>query len=281
MLENFDIFDECKRIYNLDNENEQRNETIKLLDKIKDEEYPPILNHLLRDIGLYPYMQEQNSIFDDKFLLNCFKVDIGEDEPKVLHIKQSWILKKLLNGEDLIVSAPTSFGKSFIIDALIANKKPNNIVIIVPTISLMDETRRRLTKKFGKEYNIIATSGSEVKDKNIFVFPQERAFNYTDDIEKNGLDLFIVDEFYKISSNDDRSGLLKTIISKFAKFAKQRYYLCPNKKLSNMKNSVGTKNMRFLELDFNTVFLNEIKEYCKDDNEKIKKNKANITKQSK
>lgn len=273
MLENFDIFDECKRIYNLDNENEQRNETIKLLDKIKDEEYPPILNHLLRDIGLYPYMQEQNSIFDDKFLLNCFKVNIGEDKPKVLHIKQSWILKKLLNGEDLIVSAPTSFGKSFIIDALIANKKPNNIVIIVPTISLMDETRRRLTKKFGKEYNIITTSGSEVKDKNIFVFPQERAIEYIDKFKDN-LDLFIVDEFYKISiDSDERANLLRGVIEKIRKFAKQKYYLCPNIKNIQIKNLFGV-NKEPIIIDFNTVYLNEKSIQVKNKEDKLDKLKS-------
>jgi reverse gyrase len=47
--------------------------------------------------------------------------------------------------------APTSFGKSFIIDAFIALKQPKNIAIIVPTIALTDETRRRLQRKFSNQ----------------------------------------------------------------------------------------------------------------------------------
>ena len=44
---------------------------------------------------------------------------------------------------NIAVSAPTSFGKSFVIDAFIKIRKPKNVIIIVPTIALTDETRRR------------------------------------------------------------------------------------------------------------------------------------------
>lgn len=72
-----------------------------------------------------------------------------------MHREQSAILKKLINGKNLAVSAPTSFGKSFIIDAFIAIKKPKNVVIIVPTIALTDETRRRLHKKFSGNIKLL------------------------------------------------------------------------------------------------------------------------------
>jgi reverse gyrase len=49
-----------------------------------------------------------------------------------------------MSGKNLAIIAPTSFGKSFIIDAFIALKQPKNTAIIVPTIALTDETRRRL-----------------------------------------------------------------------------------------------------------------------------------------
>ncbi|MFG5098139.1 hypothetical protein O8I71_05445 [Campylobacter lari] len=133
------IFNECVKIYENLNDNNKETEAKEklfyLLDKIQDKAlYPPILNHLIRQFGLYPYMNQDTSILEDKFLLECFKTNIGEDEPKVLHREQSRVLKRLLdnNNESLILSAPTSFGKSFIIDALIAMKKPKNILIIVP-----------------------------------------------------------------------------------------------------------------------------------------------------
>ncbi|EDO6640845.1 DEAD/DEAH box helicase, partial [Campylobacter coli] len=201
------IFDKCTEIYeilNNDKEAEAKEKLFYLLDEIQDKAlYPPILNHLIRQFGLYPYMNQDTSILEDKFLLECFKTDIGEDEPKVLHREQSRVLKRLLSNESLILSAPTSFGKSFIIDALIAMKKPKNILIIVPTISLLDEARRRLVRKF-YNYNITTTTQqTNLENNNIFIFSPERAVEYFSFINKENirLDFFIVDEFYKISKD--------------------------------------------------------------------------------
>jgi reverse gyrase len=174
-----DTFDICKKInmHLLDNnEFEARNAIIKLLDKKNDIEpnYYQLIAHLIRETGLYIYLDVfdcQSIFWDDRYICEIFKSDCGYNELVTLHREQSCLLKQLLDGKDIIVSAPTSFGKSFIIDAFIAIKKPKNIVIIVPTIALTDETRRRLYKKFSDEYKIITTSSSDFGDKNIFIFP--------------------------------------------------------------------------------------------------------------
>ncbi|MCV3540289.1 DEAD/DEAH box helicase [Campylobacter lari] len=257
------IFNECVKIYENLNDNNKETEAKEklfyLLDKIQDKAlYPPILNHLIRQFGLYPYMNQDTSILEDKFLLECFKVNIGEDEPKVLHREQSRVLKRLLdnNNESLILSAPTSFGKSFIIDALIAMKKPKNILIIVPTISLLDETRRRLVRKFTPNYNLITTSGATPKENNIFILTQERVLEYLDFIKANRIDLFIVDEFYKIVG-DTRSDILQNAIKQVSSYSKQSYYLCPNIKQFDEKSSKYQflKNIEKVLIDFNTVAL--------------------------
>ncbi|EAH5177734.1 TPA: DEAD/DEAH box helicase [Campylobacter lari] len=257
------IFNECVKIYENLNDNNKETEAKEklfyLLDKIQDKAlYPPILNHLIRQFGLYPYMNQDTSILEDKFLLECFKANIGEDEPKVLHREQSRVLKRLLdnNNESLILSAPTSFGKSFIIDALIAMKKPKNILIIVPTISLLDETRRRLVRKFTPNYNLITTSGATPKENNIFILTQERVLEYLDFIKANRIDLFIVDEFYKIVG-DTRSDILQNAIKQVSSYSKQSYYLCPNIKQFDEKSSKYQflKNIEKVLIDFNTVAL--------------------------
>lgn len=232
-----------------------------LLDEIQDKAlYPPILNHLIRQFGLYPYMNQSTSILEDRFLLECFKTNIGEDEPKVLHREQSRVLKRLLSNDSLILSAPTSFGKSFIIDALIAIKKPKNILIIVPTISLLDETRRRLTRKF-YDYKIITTTQqTKLENNNIFIFSPERAVEYFSFIRKENikLDFFIVDEFYKISKEyeNERFAPLQNAILKYTNISSQRYYVCPNIDKINNKNSILCEGMEFECLNFNTVFIN-------------------------
>lgn len=252
-----DIFEWCRNIGMLleqSQEQEARNELIKLLDYINknDIAYSPLVNHLIRMSGLYPYIHTDTSNWDDRFIFEAFKANVGSEEV-TLHREQSNILKELLNGKNLAISAPTSFGKSFIIDAFIAIKRPKNVVIIVPTIALTDETRRRLYKKFSNEYQIITTSDVELDEKNIFIFPQERAIPYLGRLKE--IDMLIIDEFYKASAkyDKDRSPVLLKVILELGKIAKQRYYLAPN--ISTIKESLFTKGMEFRQIDFNTVFL--------------------------
>ena len=170
-----EIFESCHEISYLiskDDESSARNKLILLLDfhKKNNLDYNPIVNHLIRTLGLYPYIKTDTSQWQDAFIYEIFKVNVGLSEPITLHREQSIVLKKLLEGKNLAISAPTSFGKSFIIDAFISLKKPDNVLIIVPTISLTDETRRRLHKKFSSEYKIITTSDVELDEKNLFIF---------------------------------------------------------------------------------------------------------------
>ncbi len=264
------IFSYCQNINTLINQrnyDEARNNLILLLDfhKKNNLHYSVLVNHLIRNLGLYPYIQTDTSDWHDRLVYDLFKVDVGLTKPITLHREQSLILKRLLSGEDLAISAPTSFGKSFIIDAFISLKRPNNVLIIVPTISLTDETRRRLHRKFSSEYKIITTADVELSEKNILVFPQERAISYLEKVQS--LDLFIIDEFYKASEehDKDRAPALIKAMMKFTKIAKQRYYLAPN--ISEIINNPFTKGMEFVKINFNTVFLekHDLSEEIKED----------------
>ncbi|WP_394978062.1 DEAD/DEAH box helicase [uncultured Helicobacter sp.] len=279
MLTSEQIFDKCVEIYKILNNNkeaEAKEELLYLLDEIQDKAlYPPILNHLIRQFGLYPYMNQNTSVLEDRFLLECFKTDIGEDEPMVLHREQSRVLKRLLSNESLILSAPTSFGKSFIIDALIAIKKPKNILIIVPTISLLDEARRRLVRKFYNYKIITTTQQINLESNNIFVFSPERAIEYFSFMSKENirLDFFIVDEFYKVSKEyeNERFAPLQNAILKYMNISNQRYYICPNIDKIKNENSILSKGMEFECLNFNTVFIHINKCYEDEDFKKEEK----------
>ncbi|EKO3891768.1 DEAD/DEAH box helicase [Vibrio metschnikovii] len=253
-----DIFEKCHEIndyLNSRDETSARNELIKLLDYHKSHQiqYSPLINNLIRQVGLFPYIQLETSDWQDRYAHEAFKVDVGERDRLALHREQSAILKKLIEGKNLAVSAPTSFGKSFVIDAFIALKRPKNVVIIVPTIALTDETRRRLHKKFGANYKIITTSEAKLSDANIFIFPQERAIHYAEKLDE--IDILIVDEFYKASSafDKDRSPSLINAILKLGSKAKQKYFLAPN--ISSLNDSIFTKDIEFISVNFNTVFL--------------------------
>lgn len=201
-----DMFASCSEINDLvegGNDLAARNLLIKLLSQLDRERspYPEVLNQLIRITGLFPYLQLENASWDQKFVHDAFAVDVG-NRSATLHREQSSVLSKLLSGRSIAVSAPTSFGKSFIIDAFIAAKRPSNVVIIVPTIALMDETRRRLYKKFSREYGIVTVPDTTLSERNILIFPQERAFGYLNKIDK--IDLLVADEFYKASLSHDK-----------------------------------------------------------------------------
>lgn len=272
----FDLFEECRKVNSLieaGNDSEARDELIKLLDlhKKNEVEYTPLVNHLIRRTGLYPYIDDETSSWQEKYIHEVFKVNTGDLEDLTMHREQSLLLSKLIEGKNIAVSAPTSFGKSFVIDAYISIRKPNNIMIIVPTIALTDETRRRLYKKFAGEYKIITTTDVVLAEKNIFIFPQERAIQYLDALTE--IDMLIVDEFYKASADFDseRSPTLVKSILKLGKIAKQKYFLAPN--ISKLSDNPFTEDMEFLPLDFNTVFLEKhelYKEIKKDDSLKSK-----------
>ncbi|MDD4963873.1 MAG: DEAD/DEAH box helicase [Gallionella sp.] len=253
-----DVFNMCSEIndcFENQKESQGREQLIKMLDYLKqaDLPYTPLVNRMIRRSGLYPYLKTESATWEDRCVYDAFKVDIGLDKPITLHREQSSVLKKLIDGKDLAISAPTSFGKSFIIDAFIAIKQPKNVMIIVPTLALTDETRRRLQRKFSREYKIITTSDVAMGDKNIFVFPQERAIHYANSIQQ--LDLLVIDEFYKasVAFDKERSPALLRAMLRLSAIAKQRYFLAPN--VSSLKTGLFTKGMEFTSIDFNTVFL--------------------------
>ena len=267
------IFEQCHAINELligNQENQARQELIKLLDfhATKNLAYNPLVNHLIRETGLFPYLEPETSNWEERFIYNAFKVDVGEEKPLTLHREQSFLLKNLLEGKNIAVSAPTSFGKSFVIDAYIKIKKPYNVLIIVPTLALTDETRRRLYKKFAHEYKIITTSDVELAEKNIFIFPQERAMNYINIVES--FDIMIIDEFYKASSKFDKErspSLIRAMIKLGAK-SNQKYYLAPN--ITSLDSNPFTEDMEFFRLDFNTVFLEKHELYSEINNNEEK-----------
>ncbi len=281
-----EYFDRCKELFGYIKVNDYfkaRNGVIHLLHDLKENKIQKneLVNHLIREVGLYQYIEEETSNWSDAFAKESFKVNTGS-EIQTIHFEQSSVLKELLNGKNIALSAPTSFGKSFIIDAFIANKKPNNVVIIVPTISLTDETRKRINKKFGHEYKIITTPNITLSDKNIFIFPQERAVSYSLIIKE--IDLLIIDEFYKISkSNDkDRAVKLQEALIKLDSKSKQKYFLAPN--IKSIKENPFTDGMIQVEkLDFNTVVLEHHKLYkeIKDNEDLKKKYLLNICKKDK
>ena len=170
-----------------------------------------------------------------------------------LHREQVAALNDLLAGRNLILSAPTSFGKSLLIDALLASGKYARVAIVLPTIALLDEFRRRIKRRFVEQFDLIIHPGEKPKDgrATIFLGTQERLINRTD-IGK--LDLTVVDEFYKLDPNrkDERSITLNVAVSKLLNRSNQFFFLGPN--IDDVRFSGdGRWKFEFLRTRFSTV----------------------------
>lgn len=209
------------------------------------------LSSLARASGLWNYIDKEKAAPAD--LLLAESVTAAELGGITLHREQVAVLNDLLSGRNLILSAPTSFGKSLIIDALLASGKYARVAIVLPTIALLDEFRRRIKRRFGSRFDLIMhpSDESEAGRPTIFLGTQERLINR---IDLGQLDLTVVDEFYKLDPNrrDERSITLNAAVSKLLNRSCQFFFLGPN--IDDVRFSGdGRWKFEFLRTRFSTV----------------------------
>lgn len=191
--------------------------------------YEPLISALIRDCGLFPYADPQHLSPSDLLAYEFHRPDPSSPREYVFHRVQAEVFHKLAAGKNLILSAPTSFGKSAIIEELIISGRYKTIVIVMPTIALIDETRKKL-HRYNEHYKLITHNDQKRDDErgNIYLLTQERAID-RDDLANGVIDLLVIDEFYKLDPNrgDNRFLSLNHALYKLLKRAKQFYMLGP------------------------------------------------------
>lgn len=121
------------------------------------------------------------------------------------------------NGK-LFLSAPTSFGKTFLLKEIIYRhyENYNNIVIVLPTVALLIEVTEEIddiNEKHSLGYTIYNSiyRDLELSERNIFILTPERVLRLLAIVPDIEFDFFFFDEIYKIdedvalSSEDDVS----------------------------------------------------------------------------
>lgn len=183
-----------------------------------------ILDGLVRDVGLFPYLDPEELGLADRLALEMHRP--ANLEKIVFHHPQAKVFRTLMSGKSVVLSAPTSFGKSLIIDAIVASDRFANVVIVLPTLALIDETRRRLAQ-FRDRYRIITQPYQLPGDRNIFVLTQERVVENPHLVQ---VDFFVIDEFYKLSPSGgdlERCAMLNHAFYLLSKKCKHFYLLGP------------------------------------------------------
>jgi len=213
--------------------------------------YREVLSSLARSVGLWNYIDKETADYRDAMVADAVTSD--ELDGITFHREQIAALNTLLSGKNLVLSAPTSFGKSLLIDALLATGRYRRVAIVLPTIALLDEFRRRIERRFRDRFTLVMYHSQESsgKDNVIFLGTQERLINRSD---LGRIDLAVVDEFYKLdpTRQDDRSATLNAAVYQLLRRSNQFFFLGPN--IETVRISADNRwKFEFLHTRFSTV----------------------------
>lgn len=177
----------------------------------EDEQNIKIMSDDLFNLGLNMYSKEYSF---DSALFNSFALSYL-DKTIVLHKEQLKIIETIEKYPAVIVSAPTSFGKTFCIFEYIARFYPKTIVLIVPTLALVDEYLKKIIRKYNSIFKVYKTHINYDENKhydfnknNIFILTHDKVMEcrFYNNIEI--IDLLVIDEVYKLKTDESNDRVL-------------------------------------------------------------------------
>lgn len=208
----------------------------------------------------------------------------NSDETKTLDKTQKEVvdLFQRISPRRLLVSAPTSYGKTFLMREIIYlyHNRYKNILLVFPTVALLLENASVMSwfvNKFNLDYHIVKTVDDSCASSGnkIFVFTPERALQLLSSFPDIKIDFFFFDEVYKIDEdycndeifeniddvelkqknressflNEDRGKTFRIALYLLSKTVDEYYLAGPNLSLDYF--GLGMK--RFLEINHITV----------------------------
>ena len=148
----------------------------------------------------------------------------------VLTRPQKEIFDAFNESKRLVVSAPTSFGKTRIIREIISHNNYKNIALIMPTVSLLSEQYQDLRSSI-EGYTLSKSSKVKITSDNkyILILTPERMSAFLDENPDFEIDFFVMDEIYKVDYklDDDRFRVFSDILYKLAKTSADFYLIGP------------------------------------------------------
>lgn len=189
-----------------------REKYIRELDKRMDKTEFAINNaESLYALGLTMYSRQYSF---DSLVYSAFATSALDDKI-ALHPEQRKILSLIAQNRGLIFSAPTSFGKTFVVFEYICRERPQNVVMVVPTLALIDEYKQKIIRQYKEKFSNYNIYLSIDPDK-IYDFSQNNIFIVTHDrvIDENTVSLFesidflVIDEVYKLQKDTSNERVL-------------------------------------------------------------------------
>jgi replicative superfamily II helicase len=222
------------------------------------------------DLTMYSGIKNLNSL-----IYNAFSISHLDDKVS-LHPEQIEIINQVRENDGIILSAPTSFGKTFCIFEYIAREKPKCVVLVVPTLALVDEYNKKIIKRYKKSFedykvylNINEDYDYDFSLNNIFILTHDRVVDRINYSIFDEIDLLVIDEVYKLKRDDfdDRVLILNLAYYHLVQKAKKHILLAPF--IGGIENiDVLEKKPKFIKSDYSPV-VNKIETYNIDIDESI------------
>ena len=283
--------DILSRAKNFDAQNKSYKTVSLLIDDYKgDSLFKKFAHSILVKLGNFPaikFLEENDLGSNDNSIELVFEKNIKEIYQKsrskdlIFTDEQYEIFNNLKNSNHYSFSGPTSLGKSFIIKEFIRhlieeNNCNENIIILVPTRALINQTLLQLKKEFFdiEHYKILSHPAvpeafrTEEK-KFIFIFTPERLTAYLAELSNPKIGYLFIDEAQKVTSqNDTRSPLYYHAILQAERKSIKLYFASPNIPNPEVflrlfeKSTEESKSVKSSPVSQNRYFLDFLNERC-------------------
>lgn len=224
------------------------------------------------ELGMY----DLTPYFDN----NKFDVSLSEaimlnknSERKIKHINQDLFfsppqykaLEYLFKNNRVVLSTPTSFGKTLLIKEYIYLKQPKHVVYIVPTNALAYELEKSFKENekfnnytiFDKCKSVEDYNSVLLENKKLFFIGTQEKFLEIDKTLFGKIDLFVIDEAYKLHESvkyQRAYKLSETFLDSVSDSSEKVFLLTPKANFTGFEKY----NFAFYESTFNAVEKNYI-----------------------
>lgn len=214
-----------------------------------DEYYKFICNSVMTKLGNFPSLglimeKDDAGRYDtpelllDKQLKEVYQKVPGTE--KIFTDAQYRLFEAIKDSNHFSFSGPTSFGKSFIMDAFInyiidERHGVDNIIVLVPTRALINQVSKRLKIEIKHEnyrvmtHPIVPAMYRRDNAKYVFVFTPERMIAYLSEKNNPLISYLFIDEAQKIiAKKDSRAPLYYQAVSMAERKSIKLFFASPN-----------------------------------------------------